>query len=352
MASSQKTVLITGSTRGIGLAFVEHYAKAGWNVIATARANSNTDKLKALSPFKVVAMDTADEASIIEAARQLEGVAIDLLINNAGVALPSELTSGTKESIMRQFEVNTVGPFLVTRTLLPNLQLAAKAHGAAFVVQLSSFLGSIGSLTNDTAAFFRQTGYGYSSSKTALNMITRSLSFELRESNIAVVSLHPGYVDTDMTEGKATLKASDSVATMTSLIAGLTPESTGKFFNADPQIPVSELPCLLRPEVAVRLLGRLPRTGGGGGRYSCRGGDASTRFAGDDHHDASRHVRVPATTDGVSTAPDYRWGFQAAMDVLLGDLEAPTAPARSLHAPAERWSFTAPQGGQGVTSAG
>ncbi|KAG6615019.1 putative short chain dehydrogenase [Phytophthora cinnamomi] len=242
MASSQKIVLITGSTRGIGLAFVEHYVKAGWNVIATARANSNTDKLKALSPFKVVAMDTADEASIIEAARQLEGVAIDLLINNAGVALPSELTSGTKESIMRQFEVNTVGPFLVTRTLLPNLQLAAKAHGAAFVVQLSSFLGSIGSLTNDTAAFFRQTGYGYSSSKTALNMITRSLSFELRESNIAVVSLHPGYVDTDMTEGKATLKASDSVATMTSLIAGLTPESTGKFFNADPQIPVSELP--------------------------------------------------------------------------------------------------------------
>ncbi|KAJ8548563.1 hypothetical protein ON010_g11110 [Phytophthora cinnamomi] len=44
MASSQKIVLITGSTRGIGLAFVEHYVKAGWNVIATARANSNTDK--------------------------------------------------------------------------------------------------------------------------------------------------------------------------------------------------------------------------------------------------------------------------------------------------------------------
>lgn len=46
MASTTKTVLITGSTRGIGLAFVEHYTKAGWNVIGTARANSNTEKVR------------------------------------------------------------------------------------------------------------------------------------------------------------------------------------------------------------------------------------------------------------------------------------------------------------------
>ncbi|EGZ12874.1 hypothetical protein PHYSODRAFT_361123 [Phytophthora sojae] len=242
MASTNKTVLITGSTRGIGLTFVEHYVKAGWNVIATARANSNTEKLTALSPFKIVTMDTADEASIVEAARQLEGVAIDLLINNAGISLPSGLSSGTKQSLMRQFEVNTVGPFLVTRALLPNLQLASKTHGSAFVVQLSSFLGSITSCTTKTVAAFKDVFYGYGSSKAALNMITRALATELRESNIAVVSFHPGYVDTDMTGGKATLKPSDSVAAMTNLIATLTPESTGKFFNLDAQIPLSELP--------------------------------------------------------------------------------------------------------------
>lgn len=110
-------------------------------------------------------MDTSDESTIIEAARQLEGVAIDLLINNAGIGLPVELETGTKDALMRQFEVNAVGPFLVTRTLLPNLQLATKAHGTASVVQLSSFLGSIGSCTNDTAAFFKEAGYDYSSSK-------------------------------------------------------------------------------------------------------------------------------------------------------------------------------------------
>ncbi|KAG2992086.1 hypothetical protein PC120_g22560 [Phytophthora cactorum] len=85
MDSSKKTVLITGSTRGIGLAFAEQYTKAGWNVIGTARADSSTEKLSALGPLKIVTMDTGDEDTIIEAARQLEGQPIDLLINNAGI---------------------------------------------------------------------------------------------------------------------------------------------------------------------------------------------------------------------------------------------------------------------------
>ncbi|KAG3147677.1 hypothetical protein C6341_g17668 [Phytophthora cactorum] len=53
MDSSKKTVLITGSTRGIGLAFAEQYTKAGWNVIGTARADSSTEKLSALGPLKI-----------------------------------------------------------------------------------------------------------------------------------------------------------------------------------------------------------------------------------------------------------------------------------------------------------
>ncbi|ETP46056.1 hypothetical protein F442_07654, partial [Phytophthora nicotianae P10297] len=69
MAASKKTVLITGSTRGIGLAFAEYYTKAGWNVIGTARAGSNTDKLAALSPFKIVTLDAGDEATVLDTAR-------------------------------------------------------------------------------------------------------------------------------------------------------------------------------------------------------------------------------------------------------------------------------------------
>lgn len=73
-------------------------------------------------------------------------------------------------------------------------------------------------------------------------MITRALAVELRASNIVVVSVHPGYVNTDMTQGKATLKPVDSVAAVTGLVDKLTPGSTGKFFNLDTQIPVAELP--------------------------------------------------------------------------------------------------------------
>ncbi|ETM01323.1 hypothetical protein L917_02073 [Phytophthora nicotianae] len=160
--STNKTVLITGSTRGINLAFAKHYAKAGWNVIGTARANSNTEKLNALSPFKIVVIDTSDETSILEAARQLEGQPIDLITNNASIGIPSELETGTKDTLMKRFEVNTAGPFLVTRALLPNLQLAAKTNGGASVVQFSSYLRSIASYTTEATGFFKQAGYGYS----------------------------------------------------------------------------------------------------------------------------------------------------------------------------------------------
>ncbi|ETP18124.1 hypothetical protein F441_07627 [Phytophthora nicotianae CJ01A1] len=124
MAASKKTVLITGSTRGIGLAFAEYYTKAGWNVIGTARAGSNTDKLAALSPFKIVTLDAGDEATVLDTARQLDGVPIHLLINNAGIGVYSTFETATKADIMKVFEVNAVGPFLATRALLPNLKLA------------------------------------------------------------------------------------------------------------------------------------------------------------------------------------------------------------------------------------
>ncbi|ETN21675.1 hypothetical protein PPTG_01804 [Phytophthora nicotianae INRA-310] len=178
----------------------------------------------------------------MEAAHQLEGQTIDVVINNAGINLPCVLDTGTKDVLMRQFEVNAVGPFLVTRALLPNLQLAVKFRGFAFVVQISSYVGSIGSLTKKTATSLEGSLYGYGTSKAALNMITRSLAFDLQSRNIVVVSVHPGYVDTDMTQGDATLKPEESVAAMADLIGKLNPKSTGKFFNLYKKIPATTLP--------------------------------------------------------------------------------------------------------------
>ncbi|KAG3115851.1 hypothetical protein PI124_g6089 [Phytophthora idaei] len=241
MAATKKTVLITGSTRSIGLSLAEYYTEANWNVIGTVRPNSNAEQLKALSPFKVVTLDTSDEASILEAARQLEGEPIDLLINNAGIWVPDTFESATKEEFMRQFEVNAVGPFLTTRALLPNLELAAKNNGFAYVAQVTSLLGSISSNTAKMESFFSK-AVGYAPSKAALNMVTRSMSVSLREKNIGLVTLNPGYVATDMNEHQGYLKPSESAESMAKIVAKLSLEDTGKFFNADTQYPAVELP--------------------------------------------------------------------------------------------------------------
>eukprot|EP00644_Phytophthora_capsici_P006163 jgi/Phyca11/528624/estExt2_fgenesh1_pm.C_PHYCAscaffold_320024 len=216
MAATKKTVLITGSTRGIGLALATQYTEAGWNV--------NTDKLVALAPFKIITIDTTDEASVAEAARQLDGIAIDVLINNAGTGFLTEIVEPSKELFVKVFEVNVVGPFLVSRALKSNLQLAAKAH----------VLGSI--TVGELASTFKGQ-YSYTTTKAALNMMTRSLAIDLRDSNVAVVAVHPGYVNTELTGNLGVLKPTDVAAAIVGVVDKVAIEDTGKFLNADPMYP-------------------------------------------------------------------------------------------------------------------
>ncbi|OWZ06619.1 Short chain dehydrogenase [Phytophthora megakarya] len=82
-------------------------------------------QLEALLPFKIVMLDASSDDSVAEVARQLKNIPIDLLINNADVGIPGTFATTTKDEFMRQFEVNTIGPFFVTKALLPNLELTA-----------------------------------------------------------------------------------------------------------------------------------------------------------------------------------------------------------------------------------
>ncbi|KAG6619330.1 Short chain dehydrogenase [Phytophthora cinnamomi] len=201
----------------------------------------NTDQLNALTPFKIVKIDTTNEESVADVARQLDGVAIDLLINNAGTGWLTEIVEPTKSMFVNVYEVNVVGPFLVTRALQPNLQLAAKLRGSASVVQISSLLGSITSNADEHANIFNGQ-YIYSSSKAALNMMTRSLARDLRDSKVAVVAVHPGYVDTELTGNLGHLKPADVAASVADVADNLTIADTGKFLNADPTYSSPELP--------------------------------------------------------------------------------------------------------------
>ncbi|KAH7492425.1 hypothetical protein PRIC1_002121 [Phytophthora ramorum] len=206
-----KTVLITGSNRGIGLTFAQHYVKEGWNVVATARNVDAAEDLKQLNPWKVLTLDTGDEQSILSAAKTLEDVAVDLLINNSGISIGGGLDVTTKEDMLRQFEVNTVGPFLMTRAFLPNLRLAVAARGQAFVAQVTSRMGSIA----DNGSGGR---YGYRASKAALNIVTQSLSLDLKSEKIGCLLLHPGFVNTAIVNFTGVVSPEDSVAGMARII--------------------------------------------------------------------------------------------------------------------------------------
>ncbi|KAE9007200.1 hypothetical protein PR002_g16271 [Phytophthora rubi] len=208
-----KTVLITGASRGIGLAFVKYYVREGWNVIAAVRdVNKAKEQLKGLRVWNVVQVDVAEQKSIEEMAKELDGVCVDLLINNAGATGMHNLDDTTPEDCVRQFQVNAMGPLLVTRALLPNLQLAVSARGSAFVAQVTSRIGSISDNSSGGA-------YAHRASKGALNVFTKSLAIDLEPRNIGCLLLHPGNVNTAYSNFNGAVEPEESVEGMARLIA-------------------------------------------------------------------------------------------------------------------------------------
>lgn len=185
-------------------------------------------QLKRLAPWKLIQLDTSDEMSIHHAAASLASLPINVLINNAGVFESCSLFMTSKSDMMHQFEVNAVGPLLMAGAFLPNLKLAAKRDGSAFVFQVSSQLGSI---SDNTLSNY----YGYRASKSALNMISKSLAIDLKADNIGCVLLSPGYVATDMNSYNGTMTVSESVAGMTKVMENSTLADSGKWFEYNDQ---------------------------------------------------------------------------------------------------------------------
>ncbi|TMW58984.1 hypothetical protein Poli38472_007129 [Pythium oligandrum] len=225
MAANTNTVLITGSSRGIGLALAAEYHNAGWNVIAAARNPSASSELQALNVYKMVQLDVADEASIERAAKTLEGEAIDLIINNAGILHFNTFETETKAHLAHTFEVNVIGPFLVSRTFLPHLKAAAANKGFAKLVQISSAVGSITLNKGDHPT------PNYRTSKAALNMLNMVMAHEIKKDNVMTVVQCPGFVDTEINGHNGILKTSESAAAIAKNISKLTLDDTGKFFS-------------------------------------------------------------------------------------------------------------------------
>ncbi|HYE03387.1 MAG TPA: SDR family oxidoreductase [Phycisphaerales bacterium] len=215
------TALVTGASRGIGLELASRLHAGGWRVLATARAPGRPDGLRDIA--EVIRLDVADDASVADLGRQLGGVSLDLLVNNAGVSSPGKrLADLDGPELARVFRVNAIAPLLVTRAALP----ALRAGGRKQIVNISSQLGSIAGNTGGSS-------YAYRGSKAALNMLTVCMAHELRPEGFTAVTMHPGWVRTDMGGPEAPLTPAQSARSMLEVLERLTPSDTGRFLNYD-----------------------------------------------------------------------------------------------------------------------
>ena len=213
------TILITGANRGIGLELARQLSEKGHEILGTAR-RPDDGELAAIAQ-RVEPLDVADAKSVAMLAARLDGVPVDVLINNAGYLYRSDDTIDAVDygEMQRTFVINTLGPLRVTQALMPNL----RAGKRKMIVSISSQLGSIEESTGGL--------YSYRVSKTALNQINRIWSRELAEEGFICTVLHPGWVRTDMGGAEATYSAQESVAGLVRVIEGLTPQHNGGFFN-------------------------------------------------------------------------------------------------------------------------
>lgn len=220
-----RRVLVTGASRGIGLEFVRQFLLRGDMVFAACRDPENADQLREYESdhLHVITLDVADERSIESsyAVVRAHTDSLDLLINNAGVLIDDdELGSLSFDGLLYILRVNAVAPILIAQRYLDLLERGRDAK----IVGITSEHGSL-TLKPDGGP------YGYSASKAALNMLMRTLAFELR--GMTTVVIDPGWVRTDMGGRGAELSPARSVSGMIQIIDAITPYDTGRFFRWD-----------------------------------------------------------------------------------------------------------------------
>ncbi|WP_199254557.1 SDR family oxidoreductase [Mycolicibacterium mengxianglii] len=181
----KRTILITGSSSGLGRASAQLFHEKGWNVIATMRTPDDETALTGYDDVLVTRLDVQDAASIESAVQA--GLArfghIDVLMNNAGYGAYGPLEATSMDKIRRQFDVNVLGLLETTKALLPHF----RAHRSGTVVNVSSMGGRI--------TF--PLGTLYHGTKFAVEGLSEALHFELAPLGVRVKIIEPGGIRTD-----------------------------------------------------------------------------------------------------------------------------------------------------------
>ena len=229
--SDQKNYLVTGANRGLGLEFTKQILGVGHNVYAACRNITDIDELKLLSEehqekLIVVKLDINNHDSILELNELLKDIVIDVMINNAGTIGPLPYFENTYKQHFGSIDydvwsdvlkTNLYGPVKMAETFLEQIK---KGHDKKMIF-ISSVVGSI--------ADDHQRAFAYATSKTALNKSVALLADILKDQEIKVLAMCPGYVKTRMNGGGANLEPEESIAGMLKQIERLDHESSGTF---------------------------------------------------------------------------------------------------------------------------
>ncbi len=216
---SSKTVLVIGASRGIGLELVRQYLDANFRVIATVRDEAARERVRALGA-DVHLIDVAKPTSVSGLAWLLDGEKIDIALYVAGVIRrPNALTPPTQEDFDAVMHTNVMGAMQA----LPQVAPMVEAAGGVFAF-FSSSMSQIASVDDSSCWIYR-------ASKAALNMVVAAAQNDYPGATL--VTIDPGWVQTDMGGAGAPVKLEDSASGIRSVLASLTPEDKGQLLHYD-----------------------------------------------------------------------------------------------------------------------
>lgn len=213
-----KNVMIIGSNRGIGLALVKKYSDNGFKVIALCREASK--ELKEISNITIYEnAEVTDIKSLKKISEKIDE--IDIYLHVSGIwANDNFFNSPNWDELFCAFEVNSIAPLKAFHVFHKHLKKGSK------IGFMSSRMGSI----EDNTSGGR---YAYRMSKAALNCAVKSLSIDLKNKEISVAALHPGFVQTDMTNGNGNLSPKQSAEGLFEVMNNLSIKNTGSFFHSN-----------------------------------------------------------------------------------------------------------------------
>jgi len=243
-----KTALVTGANKSIGFEVVKQLVQKGIYVYLGSRNLQNgveaIDQLKAdgLNNVEAIQLDITDDESVKNARLEIgeKTKVLDILINNAGIygGYPQTVLDATIDQFKATYDANVYGVVRVTQAFIDLLKKSSEPR----IVNVSSSQGSITLHSDPAYKYYDYKGVVYLSSKSAMNMITAVLAYELKDTAFKINAVCPGYTKTDFNGHRGPGSIEDAGKRIVKYALIDKDGATGKFFSEENNPETGEIP--------------------------------------------------------------------------------------------------------------